>query len=58
MTITAVLKEEFKDVRPDSQYPQWLSLTGETIDHLKERMAAKGCNPERYDWNGGDTNGA
>jgi hypothetical protein len=55
MTIKAVLKEEFEDIRPDSQYPQWFSTSGETADHLRERMAAKGCNPERYEWS--DTSG-
>jgi hypothetical protein len=44
----ATIKDEFKEQRPDSQFPEWTSYVGEDAEHLKQRMMAKGCSPERY----------
>lgn len=58
MQITAIIKEEFADVRPDAQYPRWTSHVGESEENLKSRMRNKGCDPARYEWStGGTTSG-
>jgi hypothetical protein len=48
----AVLKEEYTDVRPESQFPQWSAHAGEDVEHLKGRMRNKGCDPDKYEWEG------
>lgn len=53
--ITAKLKDEYEDVRPDCTYPKWTAHVGEDEEHLKGRMRNKGCTPDRYDWNGSST---